>query len=179
MILESLIIPYDYIIIVISLVFVIFSSWRGFIKSILNLLTWIGSIIITIYSYESLQNFIENQLSKSEILKNYESINNLIGLIISIPVIFLISLFIFKKIRTYIINDMDKNFIGLLFDKIFGFLYGIIFSYFVFATLLYGIEKFEILNSLIIWLTKSSYILENINYINKEFLNYFYNIQSI
>ena len=175
MILENLIIPYDYIIIIISAVFIILSSWRGFIKSILNLLTWIGSIIITIYSYESLQNFISNQLSKFDILKNYESINNLIGLIISIPVIFLISLFIFKKIRTYIINDMDKNFIGLFFDKIFGFLYGIIFSFFVFATLLYGIEKFDILSSLMIWLTDNSYILENINYINNEFLKYFYN----
>ena len=175
MILENLTIPYDYIIIIICAVFIIFSSWRGFIKSILNLLTWIGSIIITIYSYESLQNFISNQLSKFDILKNYESINNLIGLIISIPVIFLISLFIFKKIRTYIINDMEKNFIGLFFDKIFGFLYGIIFSYFVFATLLYGIEKFDILSSLMIWLTDNSYILENINYINNEFLKYFYN----
>ena len=174
MILENLIIPYDYIIIVISLVFIIFSFWRGFIKSILNLLTWIGSIIITVYSYETLQYFIENQLSKIDILKDYESINNLIGLIISIPVIFLISLFIFKKIRTYIINDMDKNFLGLLFDKILGFLYGIIFSYFVFTTLLYGMEKFEIFSSLLIWLMKSSYILENINYINKEFLNYFF-----
>ena len=178
MILENLIIPYDYIIIIISAVFIIFSSWRGFIKSILNLLTWIGSIIITIYSYESLQNFISSQLSKFDILKNYESINNLIGLIISIPVIFLISLFIFKKIRTYIINDMDKNFIGLFFDKIFGFLYGIIFSYFIFATLLYGTEKFDILSSLMIWFTDNSYILENINYINNEFLKYFYNNQA-
>ena len=178
MILENLTIPYDYIIIIICAVFIIFSSWRGFIKSILNLLTWIGSIIITIYSYESLQNFISSQLSKFDILKNYESINNLIGLIISIPVIFLISLFIFKKIRTYIINDMDKNFIGLFFDKIFGFLYGIIFSYFIFATLLYGTEKFDILSSLMIWFTDNSYILENINYINNEFLKYFYNNQA-
>ncbi len=95
MILENLIIPYDYIIIVISLVFIIFSFWRGFIKSILNLLTWIGSIIITVYSYESLQYFIENQLSKIDILRDYEIINNLIGINISIPVYILISLFIF------------------------------------------------------------------------------------
>ena len=56
--------------------------------------------------------------------------------------------------------------------------YGIIFSYFVFATLLYGIEKFDILSSLMIWLTDNSYILENINYINNEFLKYFYNNQA-
>ena len=100
MIYENFIAPYDYIIIIISIIFIIFSFWKGFIQSILNLLTWIGSIIITIYSYESLQIFIANQLFKLDILKNYESINNLIGLIISIPAIFLLSLFIFKKIRT-------------------------------------------------------------------------------
>ncbi len=171
---ENLIIPYDYIIIIISLILIIFSFWKGFIQSILNLLTWIGSIIITIYSYESLQIFIENQLAKINILKNYESINSLIGLIISIPVIFLASLFILRKIRKYIINDLDKNFIGLFLDKMFGFLYGIIFSYFIFSTLLYGMEKFVIFNSLMVWLVNNSYILENINFINKEFINYFY-----
>ena len=67
MIYENLIIPYDYIIITISLILIIFSFWKGFIKSILSLLTWIGSIIITIYSYESLQIFIENQLIKIKI----------------------------------------------------------------------------------------------------------------
>ena len=175
MIYENLIAPYDYIIIIICLIFVIFSFWRGFIKSILNLLTWIGSIIITIYSYESLQIFITNQLLKLDILKNYESINNLISLIISIPVIFLLSLFIFRKIRTYIINDMEKNFIALFFDKLFGFLYGIIFSYLIFATLLYGMEKFDIFINLMNWLLEKSYILENINFVNKEFINYFNN----
>ena len=29
----------------------IFSFWKGFIHSLLSLLTWVGSIIITIYSY--------------------------------------------------------------------------------------------------------------------------------
>ena len=174
MIYENLIIPYDYIIITISLILIIFSFWKGFIKSILSLLTWIGSIIITIYSYESLQIFIENQLIKINILKNYESINSLIGLIISIPIIFLVSLFILKKIRKYIISDNDRDFIGLFFDKLFGFLYGIIFSYFIFSTLLYGLEKFELLNFLMIWIIEKSYILENINFINKELINYFY-----
>ena len=174
MIYENLIVPYDYIIIVISLIVIIFSFWRGFIQSILNLLTWIGSIIITIYSYEPLQLFINDQLYKINILRNYEEINNLIALIISIPVIFLASLFILKKIRTYVINDLDKNFAGIFFDKLFGFLYGLIFSYFIFSTLLYGIEKFEIFSSFMIWLIENSYILENIDFINKEFINYFY-----
>ena len=61
-------------------------------------------------------------------------------------------------------NDLENNFIGLFFDKMFGFLYGIIFSYFIFSTLLYGMEKFEISNSLMFWLIENSFILENINF---------------
>ena len=70
---------------------------------------------------------------------------------------------------------MEKNIIALFFDKLFGFLYGIIFSYFIFATLLYGMEKFDIFVNLMNWLLDKSYILENINFINKEFINYFNN----
>ena len=54
MLITNLIFPYDYILLTIILIIVIFSFWKGFIQSILGLLTWIGSILITIYIYESL-----------------------------------------------------------------------------------------------------------------------------
>ena len=61
--------PLDYIILIIILLFVIFSTWKGFIQSVLGLMTWVGSIIITLYSYVSLSDYINKQL-----YKYYESI---------------------------------------------------------------------------------------------------------
>ena len=49
---EKLIIPLDYIILAVGCLIVIFCFWRGITASILGLLTWLGSIIITIYFYE-------------------------------------------------------------------------------------------------------------------------------
>ena len=155
-----------------SLIFIILSSWKGFIKSILSLLTWIGSIIITIYSYETLALFITEQISKVAIIKNYNFLNNFIGVIISIIVIFLITLFILKKIRKYIVSDIDNTFIGEFFDKLIGFFYGVVFSYLIFSTFLYGMEKLEILNILYLWVIDNSYILEYISFINKELMNF-------
>jgi len=169
---QDLIFPYDYIVIIISLISIFFSFWKGFIQSLLALLTWVGSIIITIYSYNNLAQFISKQLLNIDIFKNYELITNLIGIIISIPVIFLISLFILKKIRKFLSNDLDKQILGIIFDKIFGLIYGLIFSYLIFATLLYGIEKISGFNSLYNWVIQNSYILEIINNNNKTIINY-------
>ena len=49
----NLIFPLDYIILIVSIIFMIFSAWKGLIQSILGLMTWLGSIIITLYSYKA------------------------------------------------------------------------------------------------------------------------------
>ena len=69
---ENFIIPLDYILLAICSIVIIISFWRGIIASILGLLTWIGSIIITIYFYKDLSIFINSQLLKIDILENYE-----------------------------------------------------------------------------------------------------------
>ena len=173
MIFQNLIIPYDYIVIIISFIFIIFSFWKGFIQSLLGLLTWIGSIIITIYSYSFLAIFVSKQLLKIDLLKNYELITNVIGTIIAIPLIFLISLFILKKIRKFLSSDLDKQILGIIVDKILGIIYGLVFSYIIFATLLYGIEKINYIESFYKWILENSYILEKINYTNIAIINYF------
>jgi len=94
---EKLIIPLDYIILAVGCLIVIFCFWRGVIASILGLLTWLGSIIITIYFYTDLSDFINSQLVNINILKNYEQITSILATLISIPLIFLISLFIFIR----------------------------------------------------------------------------------
>ena len=173
MIIQNLIVPYDYIVIIISFIFIIFSFWKGFIQSFLSLLTWLGSIIITIYSYSVLGTFVSKQLLKIDLFKNYEFITNVIGIIIAIPLIFLISLFILKQIRKFFINDLDQQILGIILDKSLGLIYGFIFSYIIFSTLLYGIEKINIFEPFYKWILENSYILQKINYTNITIINYF------
>ena len=89
--------PIDYILFIIAILFIIFSAWKGLIQSILGLMTWVGSIIITLYSYNSFSNFLDTQLLKIKFFQNYEMMSNILSMIISIPLIFIITLFILKK----------------------------------------------------------------------------------
>ena len=171
---ENLIFPIDHIILTIALIVVIFCFWKGVINSILGLLTWIGSIIITIYFYNNLSSFVNKQLLNIEILKNYEQITNLISIILSIPIIFLISLFILKKLRKIISSDLDSQILGKIIDKVFGFLFGFLFNYIIFSTIIYGINNFEFLDNLNNFLSENSYILQQIDEINQNLLNYIF-----
>ena len=163
----TLIFPYDYIVLTIILIIILFSLWKGFVQSILGLFTWLGSILITIYSYNSFANFISKQILKIEIFQNYEYLATIISIIISIPIIFLISLFILKKVRIIISSDLDKQILGKVFDKIFGVMYGVLFSYLVLTALLIILEryKFENFNY---WLNNNSNIIFTINEFNKN-----------
>ena len=171
---ENLIFPIDHIILTIGLIVVIFCFWKGIINSILGLLTWIGSIIITIYFYNNLSSFINKQLLNIEILKNYEQITNLISILLSIPIIYLISLFILKKLRKIISSDLDSQILGKIIDKVFGFLFGFLFNYIIFSTIIYGINNFEFLDNLNNFLSENSYILQQIDEINQNLLNYIF-----
>ena len=168
---ESLIFPIDHIILTIGLIVVIFCFWKGVISSILGLLTWIGSIIITIYFYNNLSIFINKQLLNIQILKNYEQITNLISIILSIPIIFLISLFILRKIRKIISSDLDSQIFGKIIDKLFGFLFGFVFNYIIFSTIIYCSKNFEFLNFLNDWLNENSYIIIRLEDFNNNLLN--------
>ena len=168
---DNFIFPIDYIILAIGIITIIFCFWRGIIGSILGLLTWIGSIIITIYFYTGLSNFINSQLLKINILKNYEQITNLLSTIISVPLIFLISIFILKKIRKIITSDLDKQILGVLIDKIFGFLFGFIFNYIIFSTLLYFTDNIEFLNFLNDLMIENSFLLLTLDNFNSNLLN--------
>ena len=171
---ENLIFPIDHIIITIGLIIVIFCFWKGIISSILGLLTWIGSIFITIYFYNNLASFINKQLLNIEILKNYEQITNLISILLSIPIIFLISLFILKKMRKIISSDLDSQIFGKIIDKVFGFLFGFLFNYIIFSTIIFGINNFEILSTLNNFLLENSFILKEVDTFNNNLLKYIF-----
>ena len=165
----SLSFPIDYILLIITVLFTIFSTWKGLIQSILGLMTWVGSIIITLYSYNAFSNYLNNQLLNINIFKNNETISNFLSIIIAIIIIFLISLFFLKKIRKILSSDIDKQILGVLIDKTFGMLYGLIFSYFVFSTVIYSFEKlnFRSLNN---WFFNNSDILYLINDFNEKYI---------
>ena len=92
---------FDYVVLILNAVIVIFSFWKGFINSILGLLTWVGSVFVTIYSYQYLSNFLSEQLLNINFLQGFEQFVSIISIIIAIPIIFLISLFILKRIRKF------------------------------------------------------------------------------
>ena len=168
---ENFIFPLDYIILAIASIVILFSFWKGVISSILGLLTWIGSILITLYFYNNLSNFINEQLIKINLLKNYEQIVNILSIFISIPLIFLITLFIFKRLRKIITADLDKQILGLFLDKVFGFLFGFLLSYIIFTTLIYSSNNLEFLNFLKNWLIENSYIMITIDNFNDNIFN--------
>ena len=120
----------DYILLVITFLFVFFSIWKGFIQSILGLMTWVGSIVITIIFYEILSNYVASKLNEFEFFEN-TGFSEIIGIIVSIPIIFIISLIILRKIRKLITSDLDKATLGIILDKFFGIIYGLFFSYFI------------------------------------------------
>jgi len=174
-ILNLQILAFDYVIIALTLVIVFFYFWRGFINSILSLLTWIGSLFITIFSYKYLSSYLNNILLNIEFLSNFDQFNYILSILISIPLIFLLSLFILKRIRKIISNDLDKKLLGYVLDKFFGIIYGFLFSYIIFSSVIYFTTNNDItiLNNFNYFLLDSSNILKKINLFNDNVLNYF------
>ena len=174
-ILNLQILPFDYLIIALTLVIVFFYFWRGFINSILSLLTWIGSLFITIFSYKYLSSYLNNILLNIEFLSNFDQFNYILSILISIPLIFLLSLFILKRIRKIISNDLDKKLLGYVLDKFFGIIYGFLFSYIIFSSVIYFTTNNDItiLNNLNYFLLDSSNVLKEISLYNDDVLNYF------
>ena len=163
---------FDYVILILTSAVIIFSFWKGFINSILGLLTWVGSVFVTIYSYQYLSDFLNEQLLNINFLQRFEQFVNVVSIIISIPIIFLVSSFILKRIRKFLNSDLDKQILGIIFDKFFGTLYGILFSYIIYSSVLYLTDNnnFEILNNFYVLLVENSNILKQISEYNNNII---------
>ena len=70
-------------------------------------------------------------------------------------------------------KDLDKQILGIIFDKFFGFIYGLVFSYLILSTFLYMLEKPENMNNLFVWILDNSFILNTVYMINKFVYAYF------
>ena len=170
---------FDYVVIILAAIIIIFSFWKGFINSILGFLTWVGSIFITIYAYQYLSEFLNTILLNINFLQNFEQFVTIISIIISIPIIFLVSLFILKRIRKFLNSDLDKQIFGIIIDKFFGVIYGLIFSYVVFSSLLYltNNNNIELFNSVYLFLVENSNILNKISEYNNNIMQLYTNDQ--
>ncbi len=170
---------FDYVVIILATIIIIFSFWKGFINSILGFLTWVGSIFITIYAYQYLSEFLNTILLNINFLQNFEQFVTIISIIISIPIIFLISLFVLKRIRKFLNSDLDKQIFGIMIDKFFGVIYGLIFSYVVFSSLLYltNNNNIELFNSVYLFLVENSNILNKISEYNNNIIQFYTNDQ--
>ncbi len=164
---------FDYVILILTIVIVIFSFWKGFINSILGLLTWVGSVFVTIYSYKYLSDFLSVQLLNINFLQRFEQFVSVVSIIISIPIIFLISLLILKRIRKFLNSDLDKQILGIIIDKFFGTLYGIIFSYIIYSSVLYLTDNndVEILKNFHLFFVENSNILNKISEYNNTIID--------
>lgn len=130
----------DYILIIIISITIIFSFFKGFIQSLLGLLTWVGAVIITLIFYENFANFISSYLNKINFLEE-SGLSIIISTILSIPFIFLVSLIILKKARNMISADFQKSSLGSIIDRLFGIVYGFIFGLLVISISLITINN--------------------------------------
>ena len=169
---ESLFQPLDYIFICLGLIIIVLSFWRGVINSILGLFTWIGSIFITIYSYEYLSSFIETQLISTNFFN--EKFSKYLSIGLTIPVIFLLSIFILKKFRSLLSAELDRGFIGIIFDNLFGLIFGFIYCYIIICTLIYCLNKYDFFQSseIDVWFNKYSNIIKTTKDYNNKLLKY-------
>ena len=163
---------FDYLVVIFSLIIILFSFWKGFINSILGLLTWVGSVFITIYTYELISDYFYNLLISIEFLSSFAEFVSILSLLISIPLIFLISLFIFKRIRRILSSDLDKQILGIILDKFFGVIYGIIFTYVIYSSIIYLTQdnSFNIIKNINIFLIENSNILKHIAEYNENII---------
>ena len=159
--------PFDYILLAITLLFIFFSIWKGFIQSILGLMTWIGSILITLIFYKKFANYLSVKINQIDFLES-TGLSEIISIFISIPLIFIFSLIILRKLRKIISSDLDKATLGIILDKFFGIVYGFIFSYFIFSILLFLIEQIN--SNFILFINNNSFILTYINNINELYI---------
>ena len=117
--------------------------------------------------YQKLSDYLSIYTNKIDLLES-SGLSEIITTILSIPIIFIISLIILKKFRKIISADLDKATLGIILDKFFGIIYGFIFSYFIFSILLLLIEQIN--SDFIQFLNYNSFILSNINDINNSYI---------
>ena len=153
---------FDYIYIILTVLFIIQGALKGFVLSMLSTAKWILAYVITIYIFPMIKPYVE------DIIDNEYVLDIVLGVGIFIIIIFLILL-----INRAITKVVSYSGIGTI-DKVFGFFFGIAKSYVIVvclytaAEIIYNHEKWPLnLDDSFTypWVEKGS------NYLIKEFPN--------
>ena len=151
---------FDLIYIVITILYLIQCSIKGFVLSLLSAAKWLLAYILTLILFPKVKPYV------NDIIDNEYVLDILLGISIFVVIIFLI-LLINKGIRkTVKYTGMGK--VDSFFGFFFGFVKGYVISVCIFATIniLYNSDKWPIDNK------KSftfSYVEKGSNYLVKEF----------
>ncbi len=153
---------FDYIYLVLTILFLIQGALKGFVLSILSAAKWILAYVLTIYIFPKVKPFVK------DIIDNEYVLDILLGVGIFVIIIFLILL-----INKALSKAVSYSGIGTI-DKVFGFLFGFVKAYVIIvclytaAHIVYNHDKWPInlKDSLTFtWVEKGS------NYLIKEFPN--------
>ena len=153
---------FDYIYIILTVLFIIQGALKGFVLSMLSTAKWVLAYVITIYIFPIIKPYVE------DIIDNEYVLDIVLGVGIFIIIIFLILL-----INRAITKVVSYSGIGTI-DKVFGFFFGIAKSYVIVvclytaAEIIYNHEKWPLnLDDSFTypWVEKGS------NYLIKEFPN--------
>ena len=151
---------FDYVYIVLTILFIIQGTLKGFVLSILSAAKWILAYVITIYIFPQIKPYVKDIIDNEYVL----------DIILSIG-IFIIIIFIILLINRTIKKVVTYSGIGNI-DKVFGFFFGIIKAYVIVvclysaAEIIYNHEKWPLnLDDSFTypWVEKGS------NYLIKEF----------
>ena len=151
---------FDYIYIVLTVLFIIQGSLKGFVLSILSAAKWILAYIVTIYIFPKVKPYVD------DIIDNEYVLDIILGVGIFVIIIFLILL-----INKALSKAVSYSGIGTI-DKVFGFIFGFVKAYVVVvclyttAHIIYNHDKWPINlddSFSFTWVEKGS------NYLIKEF----------
>ena len=151
---------FDYIYIILTILFIIQGYLKGFVLSILSAAKWILAYVVTIYLFPKVKPYVD------DIIDNKYILDVILGVGIFVIIIFLILL-----INKALSKAITYSGIGTI-DKVFGFLFGFVKAYIVVvslytvANIIYNHDKWPInLNDsfTFTWVEKGA------NYLIKEF----------
>ena len=151
---------FDYIYIILTILFIIQGALKGFVLNILSAAKWILAYVVTIYIFPKAKPYVD------DIIDNEYVLDIVLGVGIFVVIIFLILL-----INKALSKAVSYSGIGTI-DKVFGFLFGFVKAYIVVvclytaAHIVYNHDKWPINldDSLTFtWVEKGS------NYLIKEF----------
>ena len=151
---------FDYIYLVLTILFIIQGTLKGFVFSILSTAKWILAYVVTIYIFPKAKPYVDG------IIDNEYVLDIILGVGIFIIIIFLILL-----VNKALSKAVTYSGIGTI-DKVFGFLFGFVKAYvivvclFTVAHIVYNHDKWPMNlddSFAFTWVEKGS------NYLIKEF----------